>query len=83
MEERSGIIYHLESNSCAAQTVQFSFAITTKRNEGAALSGLIMISRIMVVWKGKERRMTLENRHDLLCPLTHSTKVEGVRLISH
>ena len=59
MEKRSGIIYHLESNSCAAQTVQFSFAITTKRNEGAALSGLIMISRIMVVWKGKERRMSV------------------------
>ena len=55
-----------------------SFAITTKRNDGRVrlLSGLIMISRIMVVWKegrrreGTRKRMTLENRHDLLCPLT-------------
>ena len=37
---------------------QFScFAITTKRNEGRVrlLSGLIMISRIMVVWKEGRR----------------------------
>ena len=46
---------------------QFScFAITTKRNEGRTglLSGLIMISRIMVVWKEGRRREASEEGDD-------------------